>query len=444
MAARDADLVVTDQLLKGVFESSVEPHVLLRAVRDNDGEIVDFSYIEANHAALRHLHLTRDQLLGATVTTLYPAPAAVEVIGMCRSVLAGDAPVVLDEWSYSHQNPGTERYYDIRGVGIDAEIVSFSWRDVTERRSTRAALTASEERFRALVHATPSGMLVQDGRGRILEVNPAAAEILGLTRDNMLGRSSDSPAWRTIRPDGSDVAPDDHPAMRALATGRPVTDESLGVCNPAGVVTWLNVMSVPFTRPEDPASPAVLTSIIDVTAAVEKQLALQQQAHTDELTGLLNRGELLHRLTGLLDHPPRTGEKLAVLFGDLDGLKRINDTRGHDVGDILVTTAADRVRGALRQDDVIARIGGDEIVAVLTGIHDLAGATAVAQKVGQAVAAPIDIAGSDPIVSTISIGVALALPGDDAESLIRRADANMYVAKREGGGAVVAQVSIDP
>ena len=140
-----------------------------------------------------------------------------------------------------------------------------------------------------------------------------------------------------------------------------------------------------------------------------------------------------------MSHPPRSGSRLAFLFFDLDGLKSINDTYGHAAGDLLLKTTALRIRALVRDDDLVARVGGDELLVVLHGAGDPSGVAGLAEKIGRAVAEPIvdpERPDAPPMRSTVSIGAAMAKPEDTAAEAIARADEAMYRAKRQGGGRV--------
>jgi len=156
-------------------------------------------------------------------------------------------------------------------------------------------------------------------------------------------------------------------------------------------------------------------------------------AYEDALTGLPNRARLMTRIEQALGTARATGGRLAVLLLDLDRFKGVNDTLGHVAGDSVLRQVADRLRTALRDGDTVARLGGDEFAIVLPGA-DREGARAVARAVATTLRAPIEFEGQ-PIDVSASIGVALfPEDGNDAGTLMRRADIVMYVAKRSSGG----------
>jgi diguanylate cyclase (GGDEF)-like protein len=160
---------------------------------------------------------------------------------------------------------------------------------------------------------------------------------------------------------------------------------------------------------------------------------LQQLAHFDALTGLPNRIILADRLQNAMAMATRHQRVLAVAFLDLDGFKAVNDTYGHDVGDLLLIQMADRLGRLLRDSDTLVRLGGDEFVVLLPDLNDPESCRIVIQRLLQALSSPIDIRNHRIQVSA-SIGVAFYPQGVsmDAEQLLRQADQAMYAAKMAG------------
>jgi diguanylate cyclase (GGDEF)-like protein len=143
------------------------------------------------------------------------------------------------------------------------------------------------------------------------------------------------------------------------------------------------------------------------------------------------------RLDALLSKR-RTGRQTGLLFCDLDNLKQINDTAGHAAGDAVISAVAQRIRSAVRSDDICARFGGDEFVVVLLGLHGLHQAVAIAEKIRQAATAPVRISDGSSVTPSLSIGVTLAHEEEGSSALLDRADAAMYDAKESGRNAVAA------
>jgi diguanylate cyclase (GGDEF)-like protein len=122
-----------------------------------------------------------------------------------------------------------------------------------------------------------------------------------------------------------------------------------------------------------------------------------------------------------------------VLLLDLNGFKLVNDTYGHDAGDVLLKVVAERLRGCVRTEDTVARLGGDEFVIVTEDLHEPADVRVVAERVVAALNEPVLVNGHE-LRTPASIGIAMSQPGDGPDDVLRQADAAMYVAKRRGAG----------
>jgi diguanylate cyclase (GGDEF)-like protein len=167
----------------------------------------------------------------------------------------------------------------------------------------------------------------------------------------------------------------------------------------------------------------------------EKQQAdrrIRFLAHHDALTGLANRARLIEKLDGALTSLLSDGGRLAVHFLDLDRFKEINDTLGHDGGDFLLKTVAERLRAATRADDLISRLGGDEFIVVQPNVFTLEEAEAFANRLATAIAAPVRFKDHE-IMTTVSVGVAIApADGNSPERLLKSADLALYASKADG------------
>jgi diguanylate cyclase (GGDEF)-like protein/PAS domain S-box-containing protein len=168
------------------------------------------------------------------------------------------------------------------------------------------------------------------------------------------------------------------------------------------------------------------------TQLLEKHQQLDHLAHHDHLTGLPNRLYLAAHLPDAIEEAKANGTVLAVLFLDLDRFKHVNDSRGHETGDKLLKTVAQRVRSTMRADDLVVRMGGDEFVVVMRGIRSTDQVSEAAARINRALSAPMVVDGRT-LVTTVSIGVAL-YPNDGADmgELLRHSDTAMYQAKDRG------------
>lgn len=178
-----------------------------------------------------------------------------------------------------------------------------------------------------------------------------------------------------------------------------------------------------------PGATALFLLVVLRLAGVAR--ALGAAARNDGLTGLANRAHIMEQLDGSLARARRDGTEVALLFVDLDRFKRVNDTLGHEAGDRLLIAVAGLLRDHTRGGDTVARLGGDEFVVVCPAVGGLARATDIAERIQTALAEPIYI-DAIPVFISASIGVAIADPRDDGETLVQDADLAMYRAKESG------------
>jgi len=317
--------------------------------------------------------------------------------------------------------------------GVRAVIVTY--RDITERITAEAALHESEERYRAVIAALDEGIVVQDPDGRITAANESAGRIFGVSREQLIGRTSLDSQWQTVHEDGALFPPTEHPAMIALGTGQRQTRVIMGVEKSDGARTWLSINAQPLFRDDAPNPYAAVTSFTDITERKRADTQLVRAAHYDALTGLPNRGVFMERLVHAFSRAKR-GERygFALLFLDFDHFKAVNDSLGHAAGDSALAAIARRLEHSLRPADSVARLGGDEFAILAGNVSGLTEATAIAIRLGDALAAPFIVNGRE-IHMTASIGIALSGPEyDRGDEMLRDADAAMYRAKREGGG----------
>jgi diguanylate cyclase (GGDEF)-like protein len=176
--------------------------------------------------------------------------------------------------------------------------------------------------------------------------------------------------------------------------------------------------------------PAVIAGFWDMTGQKELEEKLRHMALHDPLTGLPNRAYFFDLLRGELARARRDPfHTFAVLFIDLDGFKRVNDTLGHDAGDAVLVEVALRLRACLRETDTAARVGGDEFTVLLVQTRDAAEAGAIADRMVAAISAPIRVGDQEAVVGA-SIGISLGNPlEDDPGDVLRHADGAMYRAK---------------
>ena len=284
----------------------------------------------------------------------------------------------------------------------------------------RSALLRSvfDESPLAILRVTrPGGRL-----GITVDANPAAARFLGRSPRGRDRRQGGGPAPRDPRCSGRRGAPS--LPTRAAAPGRRRGRGSLGGC--------LGLAAVRRTTRR--ASPWPWWSCTTSRSSGPRARGWTARRGEDPLTGLINRGELLRQL-GALD-PQSDGPHVAVIFLDLDGFKMVNDTRGHQAGDELLVAVARRIRAAVRPEDSLARIGGDEFVVLCPRLADPQDVRAVAERVRATLDDPVSVEGRSHRIS-MSVGISVArADAIDPANLLRQADMAMYRAKDAGRNTV--------
>jgi len=325
-------------------------------------------------------------------------------------------------------------------VGDDA---SLTWTgiilDITARKKAESALSASEVRYRTLFETVPQGVVYHDKTMRITSANPAAQRILGLTFEQLKGRQSIDPRWKSVREDGSDFPGTEHPAMVAARTLKPVRDVVMGVAVPNRGFVWLKIDAIPLLNAGELNE--VYATFEDITAQVLLTHELRDKATTDELTHLANRRTLFDRLAIEYERVQRNpGLRCCLLAIDIDHFKRVNDTWGHAAGDVVLAHVAQTMKTQTRRIDIPARVGGEEFVILLpdTSVEH---ARALAERIRASIENTPVSAGDYQISVTISIGLSAINPDDrDDQQALERADLALYEAKRSGRN----RVEIDP
>ncbi len=284
-------------------------------------------------------------------------------------------------------------------------------------------LEHSEARDRAILQSMRDGYFEMDVDGVILTVNPALCQLLGQTRETLIGH----PYYELLGED--DLARARQPFQRAMQSGAGKTfaiplqraDGSLGYFE--ATVSLIHDLQ------------GELRGYRGIVRDVSDQIAYQQQllemAYRDPLTGLGNRKAFDEQLGQALLRAGSGGSELALLYLDLDRFKEVNDRFGHDIGDALLRTVAERVRSTLRQPDKAYRLGGDEFAVLLEDSQEN-NPQRLAERLLAALVQSIALNGERIDFVTPSIGIALyPRHAGDAEGLVRAADSAMYEAKRQ-------------
>jgi diguanylate cyclase (GGDEF)-like protein/PAS domain S-box-containing protein len=285
------------------------------------------------------------------------------------------------------------------------------------------------ERARIVFESIGDAVIVTDVAGRVEHLNSVAQTILGWSQEEAAGRPL-SEVFRVYDAQTGESALD--PLEKVLREGK------VGELKLNTVLLTRDGRRVPV---EDSAAPvkdlqgrisgAVLV-FHDVTEQKRAQQLIERQANYDDLTGLPNRRLFADRLEQAVKESHRSGLPLALLFLDLDLFKEVNDTLGHNMGDLLLKETARRLSCTVRETDTVARLSGDEFTVLITGMADLSIVERVAEKICAVLAEPFQL---EEERAFISVSIGITLYPDDAmktEDLLKYADQAMYAAKAAG------------
>ncbi len=332
-------------------------------------------------------------------------------------------------YNLSHDDTVADEAFKVFGdkqVTSGPEVKLF-WQMVTNLKQTKNELEKSQGQLQAIIQNVMDGIITIDESGLIQGFNPAAESIFGYMQDEVMGQNV-----KMLMPEPDRSAHDGY-LHRYMNSNE---SHILGTRGREVTAVRKNGQTFPM---ELSASEMMLGGhryfigiVRDITERKEAEARIAHMAHFDFLTGLPNRASFLNILDHSINLAKRSRHRLAVLFIDLDGFKQINDTLGHEAGDLLLKGVSGRFLRTVRESDTVARLGGDEFVLLLENIESSQNAVFVAEKIVHALAAPFDLNGQPGKVGA-SIGIAL-FPDDaeDAKSLVSRADEAMYRAKHGG------------
>lgn len=306
-------------------------------------------------------------------------------------------------------------------------------RDITERRAMEKVLEGNEMRLREMFENLSSGVAVYrstDGRDFFFTAfNHAAERIDGIFRKDVMGKNVVDIFPGIVQFGLLDVF------QRVWTTGV-AEHHPAGLYQDGRISSWRENYVYKLSNNE------IVAITDDVTASRQAEEKMHRMAHYDALTGLPNRPLFQDRLRLALASAKRNRTPLAVMFIDLNRFKPVNDTLGHEVGDVLLKSVARRLQNSVRESDTVARVGGDEFIILLPAPGGTREVRKVADKILESLRQPFDLSPHEVSISA-SIGLALYPEhGEDEATLIRNADLAMYAAKKGGedGGIEMAVV----
>lgn len=420
--SRTVELRESEERFRLMFENNLHGVVF----QNERGEI-----IYANKMAEEILGLTLSQMQG--ITSLDPLWRCIHEDGTDFPGNTHPAIVALQTGKPVHNEimgvfkPGLNqiRWINVSAVPIihpgesTPHIVFTTFSDITERKQAETDLSIAAAAFES-----QESLMITDAEGVILTVNQAFIVDTGYTAEEIVGQTTDlfksgrhdaefyKKMWESIHRNGS---------WQGEIWDRRKNGE-----------IYPKLLTITAVKGKDGSVTHYVGSHTDITRKKQSEELIWKQANFDELTGLPNRSMFRDRMNMELTRASRSNLSVGLLFIDLDNFKEVNDTLGHDVGDVLLKESARRVRACVRELDTVSRLGGDEFTVIITEVPNTAHIEELAQKLIDQLSEPYHL-GKEEIHISASVGISM-YPSDatDFDAMMKAADQAMYAAKNQG------------
>lgn len=386
----------------------------------------DGTVLSINDQALAWLGRRREDIVGKAMPPDWLTPVSRDKL-QAKITEAGDS-------SFDDVNIDlVSRDGFIRHVALSSRLIGGSGDEPASRRSvlidvTEMLRSSEHQKIAAIAFESLAGICVMDGEGNVLQINKAFTTLTGYNSEDVKGNvlnfisstGRDQPTYDVIRLSLKSRGSWEGEIRELRKDGRPF-------------IGWLSISSI---RQDEDTTSYYVCSFYDITENRTSQAETSRLASLDSLTQLPNRRNLQERLSSLLALGARPEHHGALLFIDLDNFKSLNDTRGHPAGDLLLIEVGRRLLHAVRQEDTVARMGGDEFVILLKdlGPSDTSAAynaNIVGRKILVELAEPYQIDEFD-FICTASMGICIFVGGEKAADLLQQADLAMYQVKGAG------------
>jgi diguanylate cyclase (GGDEF)-like protein/PAS domain S-box-containing protein len=380
-------------------------------------------------------------------TLLYANEAGLSQLPDWHLNVGQGVPFMIRDFVTEAMTSGKTRLFDIEHRGqvysffiapiADAGYANMYGRDITDRKQAEDELRLSEERFRRIFDEGPFGMSIEKPDRTIIAANKALCELLGYTEQELAGQNIADITYEEDREKSKELL------GQLFANSTPVFRLEKRYVRKDGTILWANT-TISAIHGKEGNVLYGLAIIEDLTARQQAKEKIHLLSYYDKLTGLPNRAFYKELVERSIEHAQRHKEIFALIYIGLDNFKRINDTLGHSVGDLLLKAVADRLTNTLRKSDyvarsaehetvnVVSRIGGDEFIVLAQDLNQAQDAARTSRRLLEEMSAPYDLRGREVFI-TVSIGISLYPDdGTDVDDLLKNAEKAMRYTKSEG------------
>ena len=424
---RNAELQQMEWKFQALFEKGPIGVAYHEMIYDALGKPVDYRYLDAN-AAFKDL--TGVDPRGKTVLQAFPG---IESDPFDWIGTLGHVARTGEDTRFEQFLPLNGRWYDLVAYQYKQDCFVAAFIDITQRKHAEAKLQEASQKLWLHFEQSPLATIEWSLDFRVVRWNPAAEQIFGYSADEAVGQLATFIIPETFLPITTVVWKElvEGTGGEASVNSNVRKDGKLIEC------TWYNTS----LRDTSGRVIGVMSLVQDITERNEAEEKIKALAFFDQITGLPNRSLLMDRLKQSVRASSRSGQYVALLLIDLDNFKMLNDTLGHDMGDMLLRHVAERLLASVRAGDTVARLGGDEFVLILSNLSStLSDAATLAELVGEKIIATLDqVYQLDGVTyqCTASMGATLFIgERTDIDSLVKQADIAMYRSKKEGGNTL--------
>lgn len=417
MTALRGDAQSIDIIDLQTFIDSFEEHIW---VKNTEGV-----YTICNQSVEKSWDLPRSDIIGKTDEELFGKAIADIFLNGDKLAIEAGAPIIVAE-CLDGENKNNHLWLEtlkIPALTPDGELAGVigMTRNISKHKEVEEQLTLATNVFKHSLE----GVVVTDRHGNITDVNGAFYEITGYSREELLGQNP-----RLFNSGRHEKAFFETMWNSLLGGGK--WNGEIWNRRKDGTIFPQNI-TISAIYDEVGEIRYFVAVFADISAQKQSEAQLAHLAYFDPLTHLPNRMKLMMQLKQEIMHAKRLNSQLATVFIDVDLFKHINDSFGHSIGDEMLVELAKRLRSQLQEQDVLSRIGGDEFVALISGIQYHEDATAAINQLRQVFEQPFVVSTGDHLRLTATMGVSLyPSDGSNADTLLRNADAAMYRAKSEG------------